>query len=205
MNKALISEIVAMEWEMFQNVPNAGGRAACQNKGATFKIMRTSQLTAWSEPLLESYKLDLQEAQVQGRNLLTEKYANMMAWTDPEDYAKIAHLLPELTPAKKQLIVNITKIHMEWVKEMNEKYPYVREKGRPASSQEDSAYKTSVETYMQGELATYSLRTLELYMSNICEQQSQNINGAQIVLEATVKAYGYTSLDVANKALAPKN
>ena len=55
--------------------------------------------------------------------------------------------------------------------------------------------------YLRGELATYSPRTLALCYQNILEQKAANINGAQIVLAATMQQYGFSSLAAANEAM----
>ena len=89
MKEDLIAKIVAMEWDMFQHVVNIGGRAACQDDPETFRIMRSSQAMAWSEDSLASYLEDLAAAAQAGRNLLTEKYARMMEFTAPLEYARI--------------------------------------------------------------------------------------------------------------------
>ena len=88
-NEVLIKEIVQTEWAMFDRVSNAGGRAGCQDDWETFDIMRRSQFVVWDRVSLESYRNDLQQAEKQGRNLLTEKYAYMMQDTCPEEYQKI--------------------------------------------------------------------------------------------------------------------
>ena len=75
LKKDLIDKIVAKEWDMFQTVANVSGRAACQDNFETFSIMRSSQANGWSEAALSSYLDDLTDAQENGRNLLTEKYA----------------------------------------------------------------------------------------------------------------------------------
>lgn len=92
----LVARIVEIEWKMFQNVPNIGGRAACQEDLNTFEIMRSSQAMSWSEAALESYLGDLTEAEKNGRNLPAEKYARMMKSTSPLEYARIEHLIPPL-------------------------------------------------------------------------------------------------------------
>ena len=74
----IIAKIIVIEWKMFQDVPNIGGTAPCQEERQTFEIMRLSQAASWSEAALESYLDDLTEAQKQERNLMTEKYARMM-------------------------------------------------------------------------------------------------------------------------------
>ena len=60
---------------------------------------------------------------------------------------------------------------------------------------------TSVETYLRGELSTYSPRTLALYYQNLLEQEAANINGVDLVLAATMQRYGFNSLATANEAM----
>ena len=197
----LTAKIVEIEWKMFHNVPNIGGTAACQEDPKTFEIMRVSQAVSWSEAALESYLDDLTEAEKNGRNLLTEKYARMMKSTSPSEYAQIEHLLPPLNPEVPPLIDKIVKIVLLWQEELSEKYPYLLSRGRPIHSSDDTPFVTSIETYLRGELATYSPRTLELYYENVLKQKSENINGAEIALDYTIKRYGFNSLKEANEKL----
>lgn len=156
----LVANIVELEWKMFQVVPNIGGKASCQDDFTTFRIMRSSQAASWSEGALESYLSDLKEAESSGRNLLTEKYARMMRSTSPSEYAHIEHMLPPVDPRAVELIEQALSIILEWEKELLEKYPYILGKGRPLFAKGDSGAVTSLETYLRGELATYSVRTL---------------------------------------------
>ena len=94
MKESLINQIVALEWQQFQNVNNEGGRAECQDNRETFEIMRKSQFLAWDQDVLESYLQDLTEAEKKHWNLLTEKYARMMESTVPEQFAEIKDRLP---------------------------------------------------------------------------------------------------------------
>ena len=197
----LIAKIVSSEWTMFQNVTNVGGRAACQDDFETFSIMRSSQASAWSEAALASYLEDLTEAQENDRNLLTEKYARMMEFTAPQEYARIQHHLPPLDQEARSLIDWIIQINLAWEVELSAKFPYIRRRGRPASSSADAPHVTSIETYLRGELATYSPRTLALYYQNILEQKASNINGAELVLAATMQRYGFSSLEATNAAM----
>jgi hypothetical protein len=197
----LIDRIIEAEWKMFQDVPNIGGKAACQDDFKTFRIMRAGHSVSWSEATLESYLDDLQEAENSGRNLLTEKYARMMRSTSPMEYARIEHLLSPVDPKAFELIEQIVKIVLGWEQELLEKYPYIIKRGRPLFSTEDSVGVPSMETYLRGELATYSLRTLELYRDHIQEEQSENINGSAITLLYMVKQYGFTSLEEANEKM----
>ena len=200
----LIAKIVATEWTMFQNVTNVGGRAACQDNFETFNIMRSSQASAWSEAALASYLEDLTEAQEIGRNLLTEKYARMMEFSAPQEYMRIQNHLPPLDQETRSLIEWIVQSNLVWEEELNAKFPHIRRRGRPASSSADAPHVTSIETYLRGELATYSPRTLALYYQNILEQKAANINGAELVLAITMQRYGFRSLEAANAAMKKK-
>ncbi|MFA4837699.1 MAG: DUF4125 family protein [Dehalococcoidia bacterium] len=197
----LISRIVEIEWQMFQGVSNIGGQAGCQQDHVTFEIMRSSQSMGWSEATLESYLDDLLETERTGRNLLTEKYARMMERTSPLEYAGIKHLLPPLAPEVPPLIDEITTIVLEWEKELLHKYPYILKRGRPINSSEDTPFVTSIETYLRGELATYSPRTLGLYRDNVLKLKDEGINGSEIILEHTMKRYGFGSLEDAHNRL----
>ena len=162
----LVQKIVAIEWEMFHAVPNAGGQASCQRDPKTFEIMRSSQAMAWPEEVLESYHRDLVKAKMNQRNLMTEKYGWMMESTFPEEfYTKVKPYLPKLNPEAVKLVKNISALMMQWTEEVYQTYPTVAEAGRPMDSVADSPLATSVETYFKGELKTYSLKTCLLYTS----------------------------------------
>jgi hypothetical protein len=201
MKEDLIAKIIEIEWKMFESVPNFSGKASCQEDPGTFKIMRSSQAAAWSDTALESYLDDLSKAEINGRNLMTEKYARMMKSTMPLEYDLIEHLLPALSEETLLLIDRIVEITLEWEKELSQKYPYIRKRGRPVYTSENTPFETSVETYLRGELATYSPKTLKLYHENVMRQKSENINGSQIILMHMIKSYGYKSLEEANERL----
>jgi hypothetical protein len=207
MNKkeSLITEIVAIEWRMFQSVPNIGGRASCQDDLKTFEIMRSSQAASWSEVALESYLNDLKDAENASRNLLTEKYARMMKFTSPSEYARIEHLLPPVDPEAFNLVDKIVAILLAWAKELTERFSSIMKTGRPIYSSEDTVFTTSLETYLRGELLTYSRKTLELYLANVLKQKSENINGSEITLAYTMKQYGFNSLKEANETLKQRS
>jgi hypothetical protein len=186
---------------MFHDVPNIEGTAPCQEERQTFEIMRVSQAASWSETALESYLDDLTEALKQGRNLMTEKYARMMESTSPAEYARIEHLIPSVSAEALSLIEKIASIVLGWEEELFKKYPFVLRQGRPVRSSSDTLFVTSLETYLKGELATYSLKTLELYHGHLVKEQSENINGSETTLAQTVEQYGFHSLEEANEKL----
>lgn len=196
-----IQGIIAIEWEMFDLVENEGGRASCQNYYRTFAIMRSSQYRCWNEMMLASYYEDLKQAKAAGRNLLSEKYARMMASTHPDEYQKIKEQLPEITADTWEKIEKITQANVEWKREMESKYPKLAGHGRPLTSAEDTPWATSFETYMRGETATYSARTIELYAEYVEQCQREGINLAERNLEEMTEQYGYQSLEQAENAL----
>ena len=79
--------------------------------------------------------------------------------------------------------------------EVDKAYPYMRANGRPLRKEHDTPYVTSFETYLEGELKTYSLDTLHAYAHHVAELYEQGGNLALLVAEATAKAYGFESLD----------
>jgi len=201
MKENIIKEIIKIEWDMFINTSNIGGRASCQEDPKTFKIMRASQFAAFSVDVLKSYLKDLILAKKDGRNLVAEKYGLMMKVTHPQEYEKISHLLPTISKKKFNIINKIVKEILKWEIELSKKFPYITARGRPIYSSSDSHSKTSLETYLRGELSTYSSRTLILYLNNIRQQKLNNINASEITLVEIIKAYGYKSLEEANEIL----
>ena len=72
-------------------------------------------------------------------------------------------------------------------------------KGRPVHTSEDTRYDTSFETYLRGELKTYSPATIRAYHAHTLRQRESGINGVEVTLLAQVQAYGYASLDAAER------
>ncbi|MBR5319061.1 MAG: DUF4125 family protein [Peptococcaceae bacterium] len=202
MTQDLIAQIVAQEWAMFNDVQNNGGRADCQNNPKEFEIMRSSQLKTWSEDVLKSYLNDLVTAAYMGRNMLTEKYAYMMETTHPIEFQEIKQFLPEVPPQIRAKIDEIVDINLDWQQEADEKYPNLRAKGRPLSSKEDSPYVTSFETYLRGELKTYSADTVMKLHAHTLACLEKKYNMAIANLQNMIGQLGYASLEEANEKMA---
>lgn len=196
----IIEQIVEMEWEMFQNVRNTGGRAACQDDFETFHVMRKSQFLTWDLPLLESYWQDLQEGKVQGRNLVMEKYAYMMESTAPKEYEAIATGLPKISEEKQAMIEQIVAIQVGWREEFAEKYPHLSGQARIIRTSEDTLYDISFETYLRGELKTYSMQTLVLYGRRIVAFVQEQKNMTEEIMRYTTAFYGYKTLEDAEQS-----
>ena len=191
----LIQQILAIEWPMFQTVHNWKERADCQDDEHTFTIMRLSQFAAWDESTLMSYYKDLRETKKDGRNIMTEKYAYMMAKTHPNEFALIQNDLPAVSMEKRQLAHMILRQQLHWMTEITRSYPNIKRKGRPLRQLDASAGETSFETYTLGELLTYSLTTLQSLWAHIQQLKRLVRNLNLEILQYTAALYGFTSID----------
>lgn len=196
-----VEKIVALEWKQFDKVENEGGRADCQNNWNTFSIMRKSQYLIWTEELLASFYQDLMEAEEKGWNLITEKYARMMESTAPEKYAELEKDLPKRSEERIAIQEEIIKIQVGWMEEFAGKYPKMAGNARSIHTSEDTPYNTSYETYLRGELGTYSEETLILYGRFIVSVQQAGKNLAYEIMNQTALLYGYESVEDAEGKL----
>ena len=195
---ALIEKIVEHEWEQFQHVENEGGRASCQDNKETFYIMRKSQFMAWDEPVLESYLSDLKEGEDIVWNLITEKYARMMESTDPVRYAELRKHMPVLNEQRKMLQEALVSIFVQWTKEVHEKYPGLAGNARSRQTFNDTKFNTSSETYIRGEISTYSDATLKLFTKMVQNALASGRNIVEDTLGNTVHMYGYKTMEEAD-------
>lgn len=200
--KNLVEQIVKEEWRQFQNVRNEGGQADCQHNWPTFEIMRKSQFYTWDEAVLASYKNDLEQAAQSGWNLVMEKYARMMEHTAPEEYKKLEKDLPVRSERRKELQKQLAEIYVQWTREMHERYPFLTKRGRHVSASEDSEWDISSETYLLGELSTYSETTIQLYARMMVERMKREQNPVEENMNYMVHFYGYHSLQEADDRYA---
>lgn len=199
--EAYVEEIVKQEWEAFDKVENEGGRASCQNNFGTFSIMRKSQYLAWTEEMLAQYLSDFKKAAESGWNLITEKYARMMESTAPDKYRELSKNLPKIPEEKKAIMEEIIKIQVGWMEEFAAKYPKMAGNARTIHTYEDSEFDTSYETYLRGEMGTYSDEMLLLYGRFVADLAKEGKNLAKMIMTNTALLYGYASLEEAEKAL----
>ena len=190
-----VEKIVELEWKQFDKVKNEGGRASCQDNWGTFSIMRKSQYLTWPEELLKSFYQDLLDAEQKGWNLIMEKYARMM---------RDSEITKELPPLPKERIAiqeEVIKIQVAWMEEFAKQYPKMAGNARTIHSSEDTINNTSYETYLRGEISTYSEETFVLYSRFIVSLLRAQRNLAMEIMEQTAKLYGYHSLEDAEKRL----
>lgn len=197
----LIDSIVETEWRAFDLTRNEGGRASCQNDWPTFSIMRKSQYMTWPDDMLAGYLEHFLKCFNSGRNLITEKYGRMMESTAPDEYAKIKDAFPEISPERKQLADMIIAIQVGWMETFAAEYPKLAGNARSIHTSEDNEYNTSYETYLRGELGTYSDELFGRYGQFIIGLAKEGKNLAYLTMQNTASLYGYDSLDAAEAGI----
>ena len=191
--------IAKAEFKAFDVVQNEGGRASCQNNWPTFKVMRMSQYMTWDEDMLLQYYYEFSNNLKSGRNMIQEKYARMMQSTAPEKYAEFEMTLPEISEEKQTIIEEIVKLQVIWMENFAKEYPNLADNARMIHTSDDGAYNTSYETYLRGELGTYSDRMLEMYGRYIVNYVKNGKSVAYDIMENTVHFYGYENIETANE------
>ncbi|PLS24898.1 DUF4125 family protein [Bifidobacterium imperatoris] len=196
-DEELREAIVRHEWNQFQNTNNEGGRAACQGNWPVFRQMRLAQFLTWPHELLASYAADLDAADKVGRNLITEKYGRMMSSTAPDEFRKnIEPYIPKLSANRIARQEQVIKQQVVWAADFRVQYPKLGQAMRVLTTDEDTLQATSFETYLRGELSTYSDTTFNLYETMISERASATPprNITEETLLHTVKLGGFESL-----------
>lgn len=198
----IIEKIIRGEWEMFQSVEEIEGKASCKEEWQTFHIMRYSYYNAWSDQMIKSYLRDLDDAFREHRNLVMEKYAYMMESTDPEYYrSKLEPYLPKADEETTAMIGEIAEYLVGCDREFALQYPGLGRKSRPISAEQDSGYETSAETYIKGELRTYSQFTLKHFLDYVRACRGDGVNFSFLVKDKMVRMYGFDSLEDAERKM----
>ncbi|MDO4189112.1 MAG: DUF4125 family protein [Lachnospiraceae bacterium] len=196
----LAKKITELEFKTFDKVQNEGGRASCQNNWPTFSIMRMSQYLTWTKEMLIQYYYDFNRECNLGHNLITEKYGRMMESTDKEAWEKIKDNFPEISEEKKAVIEQIVGIQMQMMEEFAEKHPSVADNARSLHTFDDNIYNTSYETYLRGEISTYSDKMLQLYGKYVVNTLKNGENIALKTMTNTALLYGFKSFEEFEKA-----
>ena len=199
----LVEEVIRREWDQFQRTESEGGRASCQGNWPMFHQMRASQFMTWPEDLLRSYLDDLDEANRVGRNLVTEKYARMMASTAPDEYReRIEPFIPRLSDERIARQERVIDVQVAWARDFRGRYPKLGAAMRVLTTAEDTLEDTSFETYLRGELGTYSDRTMALYEAMVEDLQAAGRNLTEQTVANTVRLGGFADLTEAEAAQA---
>ena len=199
--ESLTERIVALEWDQFQRTENEGGRASCQGNWPVFRQMRSSQFLTWPLDLLVSYRDDLVEADRVGRNLVTEKYARMMASTAPDEYReRIEPYIPRLSNERIARQERVIGVQVVWAAAFRERWPKLGMAMRVLTTAEDTLEDTSFETYLRGELGTYTDTTFARYERMVDDWRAAGRNLTEATVRNTVVMGGFADLDEAEAA-----
>lgn len=198
----VINEIVKLEFEAFDKVENEGGRAACQNNWPFFYVMRKSQYLTWTDDMLLCIRNLWLENKAKGWNMITEKYGRMMESTAPEEYKELEKYFPQKTDKTRAIVNQIAEIQVQWMKDFAEEYPKLASQARDITSDSDAIDNASYETYLRGELLTYSEELLKMYAQFVIDLYREGKNLAQMTIENTAKLQGYHTLDEAERSIS---
>ena len=197
----LAEKIAKLEFQAFDKVKNLGGRADCQDDWFTFSVMRMSQYLTWDQTMLMQYYYDFSREYEKGHNLIEEKYGRMMKSTAPWEYEQIKDHFPLISKQKETIIEAIVEMQVKWMEEFADTYPHLAGNARSIHTYEDNPWNTSYETYLRGEISTYSDKMLQLYGQYIVMMAKEERNPAKEIMEHSVKMYGYEDLKDAETAL----
>lgn len=176
MKHAIIEDIVSHEWQFFTSTVNYGHRAPCQDQKGNFLASRRSYWHMYSIEVLQSYLEDIKDALFHGRNLVTFKYAYMMQYTHPEEYEQLREKLPLISSTKSTLVKSIMHLYMTWEDSIKHSQPHLDNHNRKLYRKDENSRSTSVETYMTGELLSYSEETLLKILSYFMKLHQESIN-----------------------------
>ena len=90
-------------------------------------------------------------------------------------------------------------MQVAWMEEFAADYPYLASNARSIHTYEDNGWNTSYETYLRGEISTYSDKMLELYGRYIAAHAAAGQNLAREIMNHSVRMYGYESLEEAEE------
>lgn len=145
--------------------------------------------------MLLQYLYDFERELSLGHNLITEKYGRMMESTAPDKYESIKENFVPLSEEKKQIIEGIVAIQMQMLESFGEEHPKLAGNARSFHTYEDNMNNTSYETYLRGEISTYSDKMLQLYGRYVVDYLQNGKNIAKETIKNTGKLYGYASLE----------
>ena len=180
-----IKNIINIEWGMFQELENIGGRASCQDNYDYFVLMRESQFFAWDNELIESYYNDLKEANKYGYNLLAIKYGFMEEAIDKKHFEKIKNNLPKINEKRINLQEAIISLQLEMLEDFKKIDENKTNNMRSFYSSYDTILDVSYETYLRGELSSYSEKTVYLYGRMLSSYSNNNGNYVKAVINYT--------------------
>ena len=96
-----------------------------------------------------------------------------------------------------KIMEEIIKIQVDWMEAFAKEYPGLASHARRIHTSEDMPWDTSYETYLRGEMGTYSDKMLKLYGQFIVGIVKEGDNLAYRIMNETIHMYGYSSFEEA--------
>jgi len=177
----IIDRILDIELGMILSLPTSW-KNFYREHPERFKFSRSAQFIPWSLEALKSYLNDLEGALHDGVNLISIRIDNVH------------------NPKNTNPIVDVIVAHQcLWQREVIRKYPAMMNGKRMAGNIGESPFLASFESYLKGELETYSDRTLSLLHRDILDKHAQGINMAEETYRYLIHELGFDSLSEAEK------
>lgn len=168
--KELTRFIIDIEQDMFASVQTSE-LSSCQENLKTFRVMRWMNHSTHGDEFLDSYFQDLVDAQQEGRNLMTEKYAIIQG------------LIPsDVTETMESVIYFET----QWLGALKDRYPNLLKRFG------------GFKPYFEAELQVISEKSLDLYHKEIIDGVKAGRNLVQERYENLYRYLGHNSLEEAN-------
>ena len=113
----------------------------------------------------------------------------------------ISENFPEIDPQKRSVIEQIVAMQVAWMEEFAKEYPHMASNARSIHTSQDEIWNTSYETYLRGEISTYSDKMLQLYGAYVVEYARADKNLTYAIMENSALLYGYENLEAAENFL----
>ena len=144
-----------------------------------------------------------QRLQQQLKDEGVESLRAMLRNLDPDYYrTNLEPYLPTLSTARIEQQERIIATQVAWAQDFANCYPRLGAAMRTLRTSDDTKDSTSFETYLRGELSTYSQRTLDLYDLMVRDYAQAGENITVLTVRNTVLLGGFASLDEAEEAQA---
>ena len=174
---------------MHTKLNSVDGLMECQTNEPYYFIMRISQHINMSKEFLTSYLSDLEYAKNNSLSLPFIKYAFMEESTDKNLYKNVKDYLPQISEKRKNLQESIIALQLEMLENFNKKNKFDTNNMRTFYSTSDSNHNASYETYLRGELSSYSENSVVEYAKTLAYYSRNKINFVKEVVETSKFLY----------------
>ncbi len=212
--ESLIKKILKLELKMFREIHTDTQGQKCKEHEETFKLERESFFQPLSRETLKSYLDGLEDAIVEGRNLMKEKYLRMDESSNIKDMKQVNLKVKmgyersktqcdiegppdnskSLDEEHKILIQKIMEIETKWQNKLIEKYPNLFKSNKIEGL-------LNFEKYLTSELETYPPLTIEYYYKDVSNAEREGRNLALEGYKYMFNKLNYSSLEEANQEI----